>query len=541
MPHALQTNTIPDLTQQYTYSLLRTYAYYRALLGSLLLLMFTGNIATKVFGSEQPVLYFYTALSYTIITCLTLVWLWRHQENPSATQINTTLIIDIAAIVTLMSASGGVDSGLGYLLLVCVAVGGIFSSGQTSYAFAAGATVLVLAETLYQFYYQHGATKAFYTTGILGILLFLSNAVFCYLAEKILTSHTEATRQAQHAAHIQKTAQSIIERMRTGVIVIDGQDQIPLINQAALNLLGLDSAEQTTSNSDITVEQLPLIKERLTTWRQNINHRFKPLHISDTGIDARISFAQLERDQHSDVLVFLEDNRLISQEAQHLKLASLGRLTASIAHEIRNPLGAISHASQLLGESPDLPAGDKRLTEIIGNHSQRINQIIENTMNLSRRNSAQPEVINLTQWLKKFCEDYNQPKHATITINSNDETLCTRIDPGHLAQIMTNLMDNGLRYSYQATGKHTLTITVQEEQKRQLPYIEIIDDGIGMSEQQAAQIFEPFFTTETSGSGLGLYICRELCEANHASIQYRKSAEGKSVFKIVFSHAQKMF
>ncbi len=547
MPNSPDIPPTDSPIQQYTYGLLRTYAYYRALLSSLLLLMFTGGIATRVFGTAEPELYFFTALTYTIVCCLTLAWLLRHRESPTTAQINTTLVIDIAAIVLLMSASGGVDSGLGYLLLVCVAVGGIFSKGYTSYTFAAGTTVVALIETLYQTLYQNGDNDAFYNTGLLGILLFLSNAVFCHLTEKILSSQVEATRQAQHAAHIQRTAQSIIERMRTGVIVIDSQNNIQLINQAALNLLGMPRDEEdiiknhSAIYSSINLKHLSIIEKRLNTWRQNIHHRFKPLHIEETGIDARISFAQLGDENNADVLIFLEDNRLISQEAQHLKLASLGRLTASIAHEIRNPLGAISHASQLLAESPDLPASDKRLTNIIANHTQRINQIIENTMNLSRRNNAQAETINLSLWLHKFCSDYCQIQDANIQINCSDDTLSTRFDPGHLSQIMTNLVDNGLRYSFQAIGKRTMTINIAQEDKRQLPFIEIIDDGPGISQEQAEHIFEPFFTTETSGSGLGLYICRELCEANHASIQYRRTAEKKSCFKIVFSHAQKMF
>ncbi len=547
MPNSLSTPSLTYPIQQYTYGLLRTYAYYRALLSSLLLLMFTGGIATNVFGTDRPLLYFYTALAYTIICCLTVAWLWRHKENPTSAQINTTLVIDIVAIILLMAASGGIDSGLGYLLLVSVAVGGIFSKGHTSYAFAAGTTVLVLFETLYQTIYQHGDNNTFYNTGILGILLFLSNAVFCHLTEKILTSQMEASQQARHAAHLQQTAQSIIERMRTGVIVVNLQNRIQFINQAALNLLGVSQqAANATDYTDIKkspsqLKQYAIVEKRLTIWRQNPNHRFKPLHIEATGIDARISFAQLGPEKNADILIFLEDNRLISQEAQQLKLASLGRLTASIAHEIRNPLGAISHASQLLAESPDLPEPDKRLTTIIANHTQRINQIIENTMNLSRRNNAHPETINLNAWLHKFCSEYKQNQDANIQINCADESLSTRVDPSHLSQIITNLIDNGLRYSYQLTGTHSLTINIAQEDNRQLPYVEIIDDGEGIAKEQAEHIFEPFFTTETSGSGLGLYICRELCETNHASIQYRRTTEGKSCFKIVFSHVQKVF
>ncbi len=527
------------LTQPYTYSLLRTYAYYRALLSSLLLLMFTANLATKVFGSQSPTLYFYTSIVYTLITCTTLVWLWRTKAIPTVSEISITLIIDIVAIVLLMSASGGTDSSLGYLLLVCVAVGGIFGHGQISYAYAAGATVLVLAESAYQIIYQQAAPDELYYTGVLGILLFLSNAVFRYLADKIIAGQIEADRQAQYAKHLQEMAESIIERMRTGVIVVDAQDHILLINQAALNLLGV--TYQADANLPNTLSALPDVCQKLNLWREDPEHRFKPLNIEKSGFEARISFAPLDRSQHSDTLVFLEDNRLIAQEAQHLKLASLGRLTASIAHEIRNPLGAISHASQLLNESPSLPDADKRLANIITNHTQRINQIIENTLNLSRRKGSQAEAIDLAPWIKQFCHDYVIDKNAEITVTIDEDNICTRFDASHLRQIMTNLVENGLRYSEQATGNATLTIRISREPNRQLPCVDIIDDGQGMSAEQAEHVFEPFYTTETRGSGLGLYICRELCETNHASIRYQRTESGNSAFRIIFSHEQKMF
>ena len=228
------------------------------------------------------------------------------------------------------------------------------------------------------------------------------------------------------------------------------------------------------------------------------------------------------------------------QRVRQMKLASLGRLTASIAHEIRNPLGAISHASQLLEEAPALAPAEKRLVEIILNHCARVNHIIEDVLHMSRQRQEASERVNLQDWLAQFVENYRSTHqlNGAITISVTPPETELRVIISQLEQILNNLFENGLRYSAQSTGFTTLSLEggMTGPQEFQVPFLHVIDDGPGVDPQTEEHLFEPFHTTENAGTGLGLYISKELCEANQAQLSYRRTESGKSCFSIHFPH-----
>ncbi|MEX2352998.1 MAG: HAMP domain-containing sensor histidine kinase, partial [Gammaproteobacteria bacterium] len=226
----------------------------------------------------------------------------------------------------------------------------------------------------------------------------------------------------------------------------------------------------------------------------------------------------------------------LRQQAQQLKLASLGRLTASIAHEVRNPLGAISHAGQLLSESEQLNDEDRRLTAIIKEQSVRVNDIIENVMRISRRDRALPASINLHEWLQKFLDEFMaryQLEDGDIKLGTSTEELHANMDPGQLYQVMWNICENGIRYS---KGKPLLSIRCELQAESGRPFIDIMDNGRGMAADIAEHLFEPFITTEAKGTGLGLFIARELCEANQATLNLYSNTDKGCCFRINFSH-----
>ena len=220
---------------------------------------------------------------------------------------------------------------------------------------------------------------------------------------------------------------------------------------------------------------------------------------------------------------------------------ALGRLTASIAHEIRNPLGAISHASQLLGESENIAGDDLRLLSIINTHSQRVNLIIQNILELSRHHSEVPELLNIKVFLKEFLNQLgNSYRDSPVcTLEVDPANLQLRFNTSQLEQLLTNLCDNGLRYSRKHTGVPSLDIRVSLHPASQSPVLDIIDMGPGVPKSREEQIFEPFFTTENSGTGLALFICKEICEANQARIYYRRTDKQQSCFRIIFAHADR--
>ncbi|NIB40239.1 histidine kinase [Pseudomaricurvus alkylphenolicus] len=536
------------MVEQYedtNYPLLRIYAYYRTGLSSVLLAMFHSRITSNILGHSDPELFSATSAAYTLFSLLALVSLWRKRFIPTHEQIFVLLFIDILALLLMIHASEGLDSSLGFLLLITAAVGGIFLNTQVSTALAAISTLLILGESLYRINYSNADPSVLFVAGTLGILLFAMSLTFNYLSTKLRLSAAEAQVQAQHAAHLQQLAQLIIERMQTGVVVSNPSGEVELINRSARKLLDWPKSKKRH------LQDLPELADHVQLWQAYPHTRTPNLKIGTDEV--RLRFAQLapEGEERSEVLTFVEDHRALTLEAQHLKLASLGRLTASIAHEIRNPLGAISHAGQLLAESPELNRADRRLTEIIETNAQRVNQIIENVLQLSRRRPTKPELLKLNEWLEQFVRDYLEhyvDKHGGepvttphIELRLSEKTVCARIDSSHLSQVLTNLADNGLRYSEKTIGAANIQLHCDTDPDSELPYVEVIDEGDGIAEDSLAHVFEPFYTTEASGSGLGLYLSKEMCEANHASLHYRRNEAGKSCFRIDFAHPDRIF
>ena len=163
---------------------------------------------------------------------------------------------------------------------------------------------------------------------------------------------------------------------------------------------------------------------------------------------------------------------------------------------------------------------------------------INNILNFSRRENAHPKTINLNQWMEDFKHDYLQHHSGTINIIATSQNIYAEIDPNHLYQIINNLTDNGLRYSYKKNQQKILEFNIGIQQKTQRPYIDVIDFGHGIKRDERDKIFEPFYTTEATGSGLGLYLCKELSEANQAHLRYSYNNK-KSIFRLTLSHPQR--
>lgn len=528
---------IEQSTINHNPQILKVYLYYRLLLGLILYSMYEAELAPKVLGTEYPDLFWLTSFFYILI-CFGALFVFRAEQlRHSFNRITGLLVIDLFALLLLIYASGGPESGLGYLLLVNTAMASIFLRGRLSLAYASIITIFVIAQAVYQSQTSGNYSQNMFAAGSLGILIFLSSIAFTYLTERIRQSDSKAIEQAQYAKHLEKLAKLIVARMRTGVIVIDEENKIELINDSALQLLDISPNGHYINTS---IEEISNLKDLILTWRAYPIVGIPKVHQLRAGQEVRISFSRLGNGLEERTLLYLEDYRTIAQHAQQLKLASLGTLTASIAHEVRNPLGAISHAAQLLQESDELPKEDHRLIEIILQHSDRVNQIINNTLVLSRRKEPNAERVDLEKWLHNFQEEYSIRRHATILLTQISENAQTKFDPTHLNQVITNLVDNGVRYSQENIGESKIEIRYGVSDNEETAFLEVIDYGKGVDEKNLQTIFEPFFTTEQHGTGLGLYICKELCEINQATLHYKKNELGQSCFRINFSHHQRV-
>ncbi|MDX9741005.1 MAG: ATP-binding protein [Gammaproteobacteria bacterium] len=504
---------------------LRILNYYQlALAGLFAGLSLDGSLPTPL-GSFDAALFSRVASAYFGASLLALIAIRLHRPGFDI-QVPLHIAIDVIAITLLMHASGGVRSGLGMLLIVSVAGSSLLMEGRTARLFAALAALAVLLQQAGA--WLLGGPPADYThAGLLGASFFATAVLGYSLARRLRESEALAERRGLDLAELARLTQYVIQRMQTGILVVDERSAIRLGNESALRLL--DIPEPATG---LPLAALcPPLEENLREWWSGAREQPSAFRTEAGAAEVMPRFARLGEDLHAGTLIFLEDMAAITQQAQQLKLASLGRLTAGIAHEIRNPLGAISHAAQLLAESPQLGAGDLRLTEIIRHQSKRVNAIVENIMQLSRGQQAEPEALALHPWLERFAAEFIsserlEPGRMRVEIDPAD--LHVQVDPGQLHQILSNLCHNGLRHG----GENLRLRTGREADGR--AWLEVIDDGPGIDKASAQQIFEPFFTTSSAGTGLGLYIARELCLANQARISHMPD-RGGACFRITFA------
>ncbi|MDY6980098.1 MAG: ATP-binding protein [Pseudomonadota bacterium] len=505
---------------------------YRLLISGLFTGLFYSGYLLSPLGSYDSALFYGVALLYfaaAIVFILLISNRWPRFNIQVYLQIGT----DILATTLLMHASGSITSGLGTLLIVTVAGGSIVMGGRHPLMFAALATLAVLAE---QFYAQHiglGQPNNYIQAGILGLVLFVTALAVHGFAHRIRESEALAQRRGLDLANMSQLTEHIIQRMQTGIIVIDNEDRIRLMNESAWYMLGMPSATHHSRLDQLSDE----LSDQLHHWEADPATDIDMIQPSVEHPRVMPRFARLGQEDATGTLIFLEDATAMARQAQQLQLAALGRLTASIAHEIRNPLGAISHAGQLLGESPQLDEHDRRLTGIIGDQSRRMNTIVENIMQLSRRDHSTPRLIELNRFLPKFVHEFlsGQGLHPElIGITITPSQLQVRFDPTHLDQILTNLCHNAVRHSEEYPGFPKVEIRATQTEESGRPFIDIVDHGPGIPPEVAEHIFEPFYTTATSGTGLGLYISRELAEANQAHLNYEPVATGGSCFRITF-------
>ena len=223
-------------------------------------------------------------------------------------------------------------------------------------------------------------------------------------------------------------------------------------------------------------------------------------------------------------LIYLEDMERVQSQAQQLKLAALGRLTANMAHEIRNPLAAISHAAELLAEE-DVDPLRQRLARIIHDNTGRLNRLVTEVLELGRRDRAQPETLRWQVFLSGFMEELTlHDETAGRRVHVGDLDVELRFDRGHLYRILWNLLANALRHASPADG--AVRLDARQGATASRIELHVVDDGPGVDETQRNQVFEPFFTTHGAGTGLGLYIARELCEASGARLELLDEGPG---------------
>ncbi len=528
-------SSLENLAQQQDQRVFDVYNIYRFVLSLILLTSFFFRSLTSTLGTINPDLFVNIVVIYLVFNVIVFFRVLLPKNKGLLTsQFISIILIDIVFLILISYTCGGVSSGMANLLIVPVAAGSLLFRSRLSTFFAAVGSILAIYSEVYLYLIIDEGIVYFVQAGLLGFSLFAVSESLQYLGGKIRQNELLAQQQAKNIKSLQEMNNQIIERMHTGILVVTPEGMILTINVAANRFLQLADGENNSEGS-----RLPrILLSQLQQWISDNNIELPPFRLNETSTDLQANFSYLNPGADSNILIFIEDFSLLTSRAQQLKMMSLGRITASIAHEVRNPLGAISHASQLLNESEEIKEADQRLLEIITNHSERVNRIIESILDLSRNKAEDMARLPILDWLNQFVTKFTNSMAVPIDIECDvsPKDMAVFFNSGQLEQVLTNLCENGLRYSEKKTGLRHLNIEVKKSEIDGNPEMYIMDDGKGISEEFKVQIFEPFFTTEQSGTGLGLFICREICDANRARLSYQSSYKGKSTFQINFAN-----
>lgn len=448
-----------------------------------------------------------------VIVGLLLSVHWQHRFN---LQLTAQISVDIAIVGSLMYIAGGVSSGLGVSLLVSLAAASLVGRGRMVLFYAALATLTLLGFQLYGIWQHRFEYGSLLQAGLVSAAFFATAILARLLGQRVMANEELARRRGIALDNQILISSRVVERMLDGVLIVGRDGLINRYNPIAARMLALsESAAQTLP---------PLLALALADWRagQGADSLLFP------GAEGRDLQARFERTASSDgeVLVFLEDFGRVKEQAQQLKLASLGRLTASIAHEIRNPLSAIGYAGELLREERRGEMQD-RLLRILNDNVARLDRIVQDVLELGRQTRAQPEPLRLDEFCAGFLETFVQSEGIDPGIILSrfeaEATIC--FDRSHLHQVLWNLVSNALRYSRREPGSVRLRVTSSGAASGRVE-LHVEDDGPGVPESARGQIFEPFFTTYHHGTGLGLFIARELCATNGATLEWQPSPQG---------------
>jgi two-component system sensor histidine kinase PilS (NtrC family) len=517
-----------------TWRVLTTLNGARILIAAGLIALFFIGSDSHVFGAQYPTIFVATATSYLLFAAGSAITL-RRRWPPLGVQSVAQSLVDIAAIVALMHASGGIESGLGGLLIVFVGASSLVLPLQFPTVLAALATFAILGEQVYTQLTGFASSTNYPAAGILSAVIFAMALATRPLGRRIQASEALALQRGVDLKNLSQLNEYIVQHLRESIIVIDADDDVRLHNTSAVHLLGATQQVGGLALRNVFEPLADYIKE----WRLKPALSSHPEFSTSNSLPITAHLAPLGKDgiRTGAVLIFLEDVSLMNERVQQSKLASLGRLSASIAHEIRNPVGAMSHAAQLLAEGENISDDDLRLTEIIKTHSSRVSHIIDNMLQLSRRENSRPERFVAKPWLSEFAEEFARTlelQEGEFSVANIPDDVEIRMDPSHLRQVLWNLCDNAVKYASE-TGGILVQIDAGRLQGQSRPYVDVLDHGLGVDSTTAGKMFEPFYTERSGGTGLGLYISRELCELNRATLMYLDRPGGGSIFRIVFA------
>lgn len=509
------------------------FALFRVLEAAILGIVAFTPLGATMATIQQPVVLQVATMTYFFASAF-LTYTSRRPEYGLRRQAAMGLVFDIGAWGIALIVMHGGESGLAMFMVFNLGAAALILTPAASLGFGTVAALVILAEYFYNKLSPGGEARTAAEATMFSVT-YLGTVMLCQQLRRQMSESEElAKRRGQDLASLSELNELVIRRMRTGILVVDGSHKIRLANEAAWALMGGGAQ----SKDLLTVS--PELQRALWDWRNERMDKPPAMTFFDGGPEVLPRFVSLSQSDKL-FLIFLDDSRVYSGRAEELTLATLGRLSASIAHEIRNPLAAINYSTQLLEESPDLKETDRRLLEIIHSQCTRMNGIVQNILGLARQERSQTESIELVAFSRDFVRDYaeSHPLETDVLLATDPGTRVVALaDRAQLHQVLTILVHNALTYGRQPSQPAKVTVAVRRDPASGSPVLEVIDRGPGIPPRIAEQVFAPFFTTSAHGTGLGLYIAKQLCEVNQSVLSFEPVAGGGSCFRIVLASPQ---
>ncbi|NRB70905.1 MAG: hypothetical protein HRU51_03210 [Xanthomonadales bacterium] len=486
-------------------------AYFRLFIAIALGAAFISGLLSAQATIRNPALAGAVLLAYLGFSLYFLQQARRKDEHHYDLALQS-LILDVVLIALLLHTFQGVA----VLLVFVGATAGILLPLRLALAVSSLAAIALITQPAISTALGGDSGSDLLGAGTYALTVMVITALTHVLACWARDFRLIAERQMQTVTSLEQINELIIRRLKSGVVALAPDGQIKMMNESAWFLLGSPEAGQR-SLADIS----PQLRIALEEWRNNPRQEAQTMNLDASQAEVVPKFVSLPGATDVSTVIFLEDNDVVSQRALELSSLSLAKLSTSIAHEIRNPLSAITHAAQLLGEDAALDKEQARLVDIISNQSRRMNGIIENILQMSRREKAQTEVIRLDYWLASLCAEFNRAAAGPVfqlDIAEDARDAAILFDRSQLHQILWKLMENARQHLGERHPEPQLFLRLRVEDGTGFCVLSVEDNGKGITRERMGQIFEPFFTTRKAGSGLGLYIARQLCEANQAEL-----------------------
>jgi two-component system sensor histidine kinase PilS (NtrC family) len=509
------------------------FSFYRVVSALLFVLLGVFHVWRGSLPVDRAGTYFVLATLYVALA-LGFAVLAHRERVLFHFQLSAQVLVDVCLITALGFIDGGLYSGAPLLVLVSLAGAAIIARGRLVLFYAACAAVVLLFAHALSVFNGDAAAGEFFQVGVICIAYFATALATYRLSRLARVSEAIVRQQAIDLANLAEVNQAVLKDLQDAVLVVDASTRIRHSNPRAIELFG--PLPPDPGGAPLARYSLDLA-ERLLAWQSGmVAEATSTLRAPFNNRELRPRFASIGGETRQGVSIFLEDLTEAHEQARQGKLAALGRLTANIAHEIRNPLGAISHAAELLAEDYPRDPVEQKLIRIISDNTVRLNRLVNEVLELNRRDRARPEAIDASAWFAEWREAFCGAEHVPgewLRLELAAD-LQMRFDRNHLHQVLWNLVRNALRFCRRQPG--SVRVCLERAPGSRGLQLDILDDGPGVPPEQVTQLFEPFFTTDSQGTGLGLYIARELCVANDATLDYVEFAPGAQ-FRLLLREA----